>query len=176
MVDGKKLDFKFTFLNNNNPVRRQTLLVIIDALKKVGIQADLQDLEWSVFLDKLKKHEYDATLGAWQMSVTPPDPYQLWHSSQIEGEGSNYISFRNAESDKILEEYRQEFDENKRIELIKRWQKLIYDEQPYTFLWSPKSRYVYNKRFKNARFYNRGGSPIVSEWWVPKGSQKYSAN
>jgi len=176
MVDGKRLDFKFTFLNNNNPVRRQTLLVIIDALKKAGIQADLQDLEWSVFLDKLKKHEYDATLGAWQMSVTPPDPYQLWHSSQIEGEGSNYISFRNAESDKILEEYRQEFDENKRIELIKRWQKLIYDEQPYTFLWSPKARYIYNKRFKNTRFYNRGGSPIVSEWWVPKGSQKYSMN
>jgi peptide/nickel transport system substrate-binding protein len=162
VVDGKKLDFKFMFLNNNNAVRRQTLLVIIEALKKVGIQADLQDLEWSVYLDKLKKHEFDATLAAWQLSVVPPDPYQLWHSSQIEGEGSNYISFRNAESDKLIVEYRQEFDENKRIELLKKWQKLIYDEQPYTFLWSPKSRYIYNKRFKNARFYNRGNSPIVS--------------
>jgi peptide/nickel transport system substrate-binding protein len=110
------------------------------------------------------------------MSVTPSDPYQLWHSSQIEGEGSNYISFRNDESDKLIVEYRQEFDENKRIELLKKWQKLIYDEQPYTFLWSPKSRYIYNMRFKNARFYNRGNSPIVSEWWVPKGSQKYSMN
>jgi peptide/nickel transport system substrate-binding protein len=176
VINGKKLDFKFTFLSNNNPVRRQTLLVIIDALKKVGIQADLQDLEWSVYLDKTKKHEFDATIAAWQLNVTPPDPYQIWHSSQSKGEGSNYISFINKESDSLLELYRVEFDEAKQIELIRKWQKLIYDEQPYTFLWSPKSRYIYNKRFKNARFYSRGSSPIVSEWWVPRGSQKYSPN
>jgi peptide/nickel transport system substrate-binding protein len=176
VINGKKMDFKFTFLNNNNAVRRQTLLVIIDALKKVSIQADLQDLEWSVYLDRTKKHEFDATIAAWQLNVTPPDPYQIWHSSQSKGEGSNYISFINKESDSLLEQYRVEFDENKRLELIKKWQKLIYDEQPYTFLWSPTSRYIYHNRFKNARFYNRGSSPIVSEWWVPKGAQKYSAN
>ncbi len=176
VINGKKMDFKFTFLSNNNPVRRQTLLVIIDGLKKVGIQADLQDLEWSVYLDKTKKHEFDATLAAWQLNVTPPDPYQIWHSSQAKGEGSNYVSFINKESDSLLEMYRFESDENKRIEMIKKWQKLIYDEQPYTFLYSPKSRYIYNKRFKNTRFYSRGSSPIVSEWWVPKGTQKYSPN
>lgn len=175
MIDGKKVDFKFTFLNNNNPVRRQTLLVIIDALKKAGIQAELQDLEWSVYLDKTKKHEFDATIAAWQLTVAPPDPFQIWHSSQSKGEGSNYVSFINKESDALLEAYRLEFDESKRIELLKKWQKLVYDEQPYTFLWSPKSRYIYNKRFKNTRFYSRGSSPIVTEWWVPKGSQKYTA-
>jgi len=176
VVDNKKVDFKFTFLNNNNPVRRQTLLVIIDALKKAGIHAELQDLEWSVYLDKIKKHEFEATLGAWQLNVTPPDPYQIWHSSQSKGEGSNFVSFINEESDKILEQYRVEFDENKRIELIKRWQKLIYDEQPYTFLWSPKSRYIFDERFKNTRWYSRGSSPIVSEWWVSKSTQKFTMN
>jgi peptide/nickel transport system substrate-binding protein len=173
-LNGKQTDFKFTFLNNNNSVRRQTVLVIIDALKKVGIQAEIQDLEWSVYLDKTKKHEFDATLAAWQLNTTPPDPFQIWHSTQSEGEGSNYISFHNAESDKLLEEYRAEFDEAKRIDIIKRWQKLIYDEQPYTFLWSPKSRYIYNKRFKNTRWYSRGSSPVVNEWWVPKNAQKYT--
>ena len=176
LIDNKKVDFKFTFLNNNNPVRRQTLLVIIDALKKAGIHGELQDLEWSVYLDKIKKHEFEATLGAWQLNVTPPDPYQIWHSSQSKGEGSNFVSFINEESDKILEQYRVEFDENKRIDLIKRWQKLIYDEQPYTFLWSPKSRYIFDERFKNTRWYSRGSSPIVSEWWVPKSTQKFTMN
>lgn len=174
VIDGKKTEFKFTFLNNNNPVRRQTVLVIIDALKKAGIQADIQDLEWSVYLDKIKKHEFDATLGAWQLTVTPPDPYQIWHSSQSQGEGSNYVSFINPEADALLEQYRVEFDEAKRIELLKKWQEIVYEEQPYTFLWSPKSRYVYDKRFKNTRWYSRGNSPIVSEWWIPKSLQKYT--
>ena len=176
MVDGKKVDFKFTFLSNNNPVRKQIILIVIDAMKKVGIQAELQDLEWSVYLDKTKKHQYDATYASWTSPTTPPDPFQIFHSSQSEGEGSNYISFKNAENDKLIEQYRDELDENKRIELIKKWQQLIYDEQPYTFLWSPTARYIYDKRFKNARWYNYQPSPKYNEWWVPKAAQKYTPN
>lgn len=176
IIDGKKKDFKFTFLSNTNPVRKQILLVIVDALKKVGIQAEVQELEWSVYLDKTKKHEFEATYSAWTSPTTPPDPYQIWHSSQSEGEGSNYISFKNKTSDSLIEAYRNEMDETKRIAMIKEWQKLIYDEQPYTFLWSPRARYIYDKRFKNARWYNIQPSPTYSEWWVPSGSQKYTQN
>lgn len=174
VINGKKTDFKFTFLSNGNPTRRQTLLVIIDALKKAGIQAEIQDLEWSVYLDKIKKHEFEATLGSWANPTIPIDPYQIFHSSQSKGEGSNYVSYSNPESDKLMEEYRKELDENKRVDIIKKWQKVVYDDQPYTFLWSPKSRYVYNKRFKNTRFYSKRNSPNLNEWWVPKGSQKFS--
>jgi hypothetical protein len=60
--------------------------------------------------------------------------------------------------------------------MIKEWQKLIYDEQPYTFLWSGKARYIYDKRFKNTRWYNYYPSPTYNEWWVPAGSQKYTQN
>ena len=176
VIDGKKKDFKFTFLSNTNPVRKQILLVIVDALKKVGIQAEVQELEWSVYLDKTKKHEFEATYSAWTSPTTPPDPYQIWHSSQSEGEGSNYISFKNKTNDSLIVAYRNEMDETKRIALIKEWQKLIYDEQPYTFLWSPRARYIYDKRFKNARWYNIQPSPSYNEWWVPAGSQKYTQN
>jgi peptide/nickel transport system substrate-binding protein len=174
VIDGKKTDFKFTFLIYPSPVRKQILLVVIDDLKRIGISAGLQELEWSVYLDKLKRHEFDATLGAWALSVLPPDPFQIWHSSQSQGEGSNFISFKNAKSDSLIELYRNEFDENKRIALMKEWQKLIYDEQPYTFLWSSKGRYIYNVRFKNARWYNKQPSPNYNEWWVPKNLQKYT--
>lgn len=174
MIDGKKKDFKFTFLSNTNPTRKQILLVIVDALKKVGIQAEVQELEWSVYLDKTKKHEFEATYSSWTSPTTPPDPYQIWHSSQSEGEGSNYISFKNAENDSLIVAYRNEMDESKRLEIIKRWQKLIYDEQPYTFLWSPRARYIHDKRFKNARWYNIQPSPSYNEWWSPSGAQKYT--
>ncbi|HEY3251871.1 MAG TPA: ABC transporter substrate-binding protein, partial [Ignavibacteria bacterium] len=166
--------FKFTFLNNNNPTRRQVVLTIIDMLKKAGIQADIQDLEWSVYLDKTKKHEFDATLAAWVMSVIPQDPYQLWHSSQSEGEGSNYISFINKTSDSLIELYRAEFDEQKRIAILKEWQRLISNEQPYTFMYSGLARYVYGQRFKNVRWYPAQPSYQLNEWWVPKNVQKFT--
>jgi peptide/nickel transport system substrate-binding protein len=176
MIDGKKVDFKFTFLLNTNESRKQAILVVIDALKKVGIQADIQTLEWAVYLDKTKKHQFDATMGAWILTDYPPDEYQLFHSSQIQGEGSNFISYRNDEADKIMVSYRTEFDENKRIDLIKQLQKILYDDQVYTFLWTPKAKYLYGERFRNVRWYP---TPLTSyqltEWWVPANSRKYQS-
>jgi peptide/nickel transport system substrate-binding protein len=174
MINGKRVDFKFTFLLNTNPVRQQTCLVIVDALKKVGIVAGIQQLEWSVYLDKTKKHEFDATYGAWVLGVVPMDPYQLYHSSQSKGEGSNYVSYNNPVSDSLIEAYRNEVDETKRIEIIKKWQQVIYDDQVYTFLWTPLARYVYSDRFRNTRFYAKRNSPLLNEWWVPSKMQKYT--
>src|SRR4030095_13894288 len=42
IVDGSKKEFKFTYLLNTNESRKQTCLVIADALKKVGIVAEIQ--------------------------------------------------------------------------------------------------------------------------------------
>ncbi|MBS1517119.1 MAG: hypothetical protein JSS91_03445 [Bacteroidetes bacterium] len=173
VINGKKTDFKFTFINNNNPKRKKVMLVVIESLKQLGIQADLQEYEWSVFLDKTKKHEFDACYSAWQLSVTPEDPYQIWHSSQAEGEGSNFISYKNPESDKLIEANRVEFDDSKRMEILKKWQQIIYDDQPTTFLWAEPSRYVYSDRFKNARWYAYPDSPLLNEWWTPTVAQRY---
>lgn len=173
VIDGKKTDFKFTFINNNNPKRKKVMLVIIESLRQLGIQADLQEYEWSVFLEKTKKHEYDACYSAWQLSVTPEDPYQIWHSTQSEGEGSNFISYNNPESDKLIEQNRMEFDDNKRMEILKKWQQIIYDDQPTTFLWTEPSRFIYSDRFRNTRWYAYPDSPLLNEWWTPASAQRY---
>ncbi|MBZ0202699.1 MAG: hypothetical protein K8I03_06760 [Ignavibacteria bacterium] len=177
MVNGKKVDFKYTYLLNTNESRKQTILVIADALKKIGIIVEIQTLEWSVFLDKIKKHEFDALMGAWVLTDYPPDQYQIYHSSQSKNDGSNYGSYKNAEADKLMEEYRSEFDENKRIDLTKRLQKVLYDDQAYTFLWTPKAKYVYSDRFKNVRWYPTPPTAYhTPEWWVPAGQRKYQGD
>lgn len=177
-IEGKKYEFKFTYLLNTNEARKQTCLIIADALKKIGIIADIQTLEWSVFLEKLKKHEFEAFMGAWVLTDYPPDQYQLFHSSQSKNDGSNYISYSNPEADKLMEQYRAEFDKSKRIEIMKQLQKIFYDDQVYTFLWTPKAKYVYAERFKNVRWYPTPPTAYnTPEWWVPLGQQKYkSAN
>lgn len=174
IIDGQKVDFKFTFTNNNNPTRRQVALVIIDALKQIGIQADIQDYEWSVFLDKIKKHDFDAAIGAWQLSVGPEDPYQIWHSSQSDGEGSNYVSFKNERSDELIELNRITFDEEERKKILNEWQQIIYKDQPYTFLWTPTGRYLYSDRFKNTRWYSYPNSPLMKEWWSQRDMARYN--
>lgn len=173
VIDGKKTDFRFTFTNNTNPKRKKVILILIEQLKQLGIEASIQEYEWSVFLDKIKKHQFDASFSGWQLTVTPDDPYQIWHSSQATGEGSNHFSYINPESDKLLEENRMEFDDNKRMVILKKWQKIIYDDQPVTFLWSEPSRYLYSDRYRNARWYSYPDSPLMNEWWVQSSKQLY---
>ena len=173
VIDGKKTDFRFTFTNNTNPKRKKVILILIEQLKQLGIEASIQEYEWSVFLDKIKKHQFDACFSGWQLTVTPDDPYQIWHSSQATGEGSNHFSYINPESDKLLEENRMEFDDNKRMVILKKWQKIIYDDQPVTFLWSEPSRYLYSDRYRNARWYSYPDSPLMNEWWVQSSKQMY---
>ena len=173
MIDGKRVDFKFTFMNNQNAQRKQVLLVVIDALKKAGIEADIQDYEWSVFLDKQSKHQYDATYGGWVLGDGPSDPYQIFHSSQANDEGSNYISYNNPESDKIIEQIRVEFDPVKRKDLIMKWQEIIYEDQPYTFLWSPVGKYATSERYRNTRWYAHSYPNRSNEWWTSSADQKY---
>ncbi|MBK7157972.1 MAG: hypothetical protein IPH77_05290 [Ignavibacteria bacterium] len=173
VIEGKKTDFRFTFTNNTNPKRKKVILILIEQLKQLGIEANIQEYEWSVFLDKIKKHQFDACFAGWQLTVTPDDPYQIWHSSQATGEGSNHFSYINPESDKLLEENRMEFDDNKRMEILKKWQKIIYDDQPVTFLWSEPSRYLYSDRYRNTRWYSYPDSPLMNEWWVQSSKQMY---
>jgi peptide/nickel transport system substrate-binding protein len=74
--------------------------------------------------------------------------------------------------DALLTQYRIEFDAAKRKPLYDQVQQILYDEQPYTFVYAPKSLSAYDKRFRGVTWYPVGGS-VEAEWWVPTGAQKY---
>jgi peptide/nickel transport system substrate-binding protein len=97
--------------------------------------------------------------------------YQIFHSSQIDNHGSNYVCFRNAEADKLLEQIRCTMDEEKRIELNRKFHSIVHYEQPYTFLFSRPTYRIISPRFENVIVHKLGLKE--EEWFVPKDKQKY---
>jgi len=171
-IDGKRIALRFEIkVNSGNAVRKSVALVLLDELKKHGIAASVRELDWTIFLNDVKNHNFDSVVLGWAMSVTEPDAYQVWHSSQAENKGSNAISYKNSRVDAILESYRREFDPQKRIEMYKEFQQILNDEQPYTFLYIGKRVSVVQRRFAGVQVYPAGLRP--TEWWVPTGRQKY---
>ncbi|MBI5136532.1 MAG: hypothetical protein HZA24_04240 [Nitrospirae bacterium] len=174
-IGGRRVPFVFEIkINSGNEPRKSVALTLQDELKKHGIVAKIRELDWTIFLDAVRKHEFDAIILGWSMSVTPPDAYQVWHSSQIENGGSNHISYRNARVDAILEEYRRTFDPERRTALYREFQHILNDEQPYTFLFMRKVTLAHANRFRDVEALPIGG-PVMSRWWVPKAEQKYGA-
>jgi len=173
-VDGARVPLHFEIVSNSgNDDRRNLGLVVVDEFKRAGIDASFRAIDWSILLEKVKSFDYDAVILGWTNSGTqPPDLYQIFHSSQAVPGGSNHISYKNEEVDHLLEAYRVEFDAAKRKELYDRVQEILYDEQPYTWVYAPKSLAAYDRRFHGVNWYP-SGSTVEPEWWVPVASQKY---
>ena len=173
-IDGMRVPLRFEIVSNSgNDDRRNLGLVVVDELKRAGIDASFRAIDWSILLEKVKSFDYDAVILGWTNSgTTPPDLYQIFHSSQAVPGGSNHISFKNEEVDQLLEAYRIEFDAAMRKEMYDRVQEILYDEQPYTWVYAPKSLAAYDRRFQGVNWYPTG-STIETEWWVPVANQKY---
>jgi len=172
VIDGQSVPFRFEIkVNSGNSTRKSVALVLQDELKKHGIAASVRELDWTIFLADVQSRKFDAILLGWAMSVNEPDAYQVWHSSQAANKGSNHIGFKNPRVDQILEQYRREFDARKRVDLYREFQRILSDQQPYTFLFVGKSVEAVHRRFRGVEVLPVGMRPI--DWWVPATAQKY---
>jgi len=170
--DRDGVPFKFTLLwPSGSQTWRSTGIFLKEELRKVGIELSLSEMEWAAMLREIRDRSFDAVFLAWSMAVEP-DPYQLWHSSQA-GEGSNLVGFKNARADEIIEEARREFDVNRRIEMYYEFQRIVHEEQPYTFMFTNPSLVAVGKRFEDVKAYRLGldierwkvgPSPTLMEW------------
>ena len=159
--DGKPFRFEFLIPSGRRFAERLASILKED-LKKVGIEMEIVQIEWALFIKNLDDRKFDAVTLGWVFGVEQ-DPYQVWHSSQAE-KGSNFVGFENKEADRLIEEGRQEFDSKKRAALYREFHRIVDDVQPYTFLYSSPYLIALDKRFQNVQIHPVGMDPL--EWKV----------
>lgn len=167
--DGVPFEFEF-LISAGSKFAEQLATIFQENLKAAGIRMSIRKLEWAVFIQRIEEHNFDACTMGWSLGWES-DPYQIWHSSQAVQKGSNFVGFKNAEADRLIETARREFDPRKRYALYHRFHEILHEEQPYTFLFTNKALVAVSKRFQNVVVYPMGLAPLY--WWVPKDRQKY---
>ncbi|MFH2137085.1 MAG: peptide-binding protein [Candidatus Omnitrophota bacterium] len=166
--------FKFTIITNQgNDERKRAAEIIQKRLSKLGMKVKIKILEWSSFINEcINKRNFETVLLGWSLSMDP-DLYDIWHSSKIKEGEFNFIGYKNEEVDKLLEQGRRIFDQEKRKQLYNRVHEIIYDEQPYLFLYTPDSLPVLSSRFQGIKVAPLGIGYNFIKWYVPKSRQKY---
>ena len=140
--------------------------IIKENCRKIGVDVKLSPAKWALMLQKLRKWDFDAAMLGWGTSWNKSDPFQLWHGSQADvKESSNHVGYRNDEVDKLIEELRVTLDEKKQNELFHKIHRLIYEDQPYTFLFSEKQTAGLNADIKNVKFYRVRPCIDSREWY-----------
>lgn len=136
VVDKDGQPFHFTIIiPSGNPIGQDFAVLVKDYLRVVGIGVNINIYEWTVYIEKyIDVRNFDACIMSWSLGYDQ-DLYQIWHSSQIQLPRSlNFISYANPEVDRLIEKSRTEFDLEKVKQYTHRIQALIYDDQPYCFL------------------------------------------
>lgn len=169
LIDGESVPFTFNFMYPSGSNLAEKVGILLQGeLKKLGVEMNIQNREWAIFTERLNEGDFDAVTLGWSLGIEQ-DPYQLWHSSQVD-RGSNFIAFRNDEIDGIIEAARVEFDAEKRHELYDRFNRIVHDEQPYTFLFCRPNLEIVNNRFHNVIVHTLGLDH--RDWYVPPALRK----
>jgi ABC-type transport system substrate-binding protein len=168
-INGDKIPAKFDLMIFADAPSFLTIAEIIkENCRKVGVDVQISPAKWGLMLQKLRKKDFDAAMLGWGMSWKQ-DLFQLWHSSQADvPDSSNSISYANPELDKLIEELRVTLDSDKQISLYHQMHRIIYDDQPYTFLFAEKATAFRDARLKNIKFYKIRPGYDAREWLATK--------
>lgn len=128
--------FETSIYINDNPERRHIAKLIEQQLSEVGIDVEVEILEWGQFLDGSANGDFDMFVLGWVTVTGDPDYglYSLFHSSQF-GHRGNRNFYANERVDELLDKGRAEIDPEKRKEYYLEAQEIIRDEAPWVFAW-----------------------------------------
>ena len=171
---GEPFEFELVYYQENEDTERMVLF-LKDLYARAGVHLKPMPAEWPVMLDLLGKRDYDAITLGWTSGVET-DVYQMFHGSQTEDGGDNFVHFRHAEFDRLVDEARATVREEERMPLWQAVERIFHEEQPYTFLMRRKTLAFVDRRLQNLEVtklgLNLGFVPV--EVFAPGAQQRYA--
>ena len=123
------------------------LEVVIEMWKQeLGVEVEIQQVEWATYLQDLNQHKFQAYAGlGWEADYPDPQDFLdiLFHTES----SLNHGMYSNPEADAILEEARTETDVERRVELYQQAEELIVQDGAWLPLWYSGERYVLIKDY-----------------------------
>ena len=175
LEDKQGVDFSFELVySQDSEDSKRMVLFLKDLYARAGIILKPKPTEWSVMIDLLTSRDFDAITLGWSSGVET-DIYQYLHGSQTDKNADNFVHYVNPELDKVIDIARATVDEEKRMPLWQKAERIIYEDQPYTFLMRRQSLSFIDKRIKNLKVTNLGLNQgfLPVETYVPTKQQKY---
>lgn len=127
--------FATSIWTNDNPTRMQIAEIVQAQLSEIGIDVDIQVLEWGTYLENTAAGLHDMFILGW-VSVTADADYglySLFHSSTF-GNPGNRTFWSNERVDTLLDLARAEADPDLRFAYYQEIQEIIVEEAPWLFL------------------------------------------
>jgi peptide/nickel transport system substrate-binding protein len=113
---GADKPLRIKLATRNIAIYRDPAVILIDQLKKVYIEAELDSVDSSVWYNKIAKKDYQLGMNLTGVAVDDPDVnfYENFYSTSER----NYTGYKNAEVDGLIDRQSSETDLEKRKKLV----------------------------------------------------------
>lgn len=164
--------FYFTLLNVGD-VRNDVSVILQDQFAQIGVEVEVQVMDFNtMYVDNMGAQTYDAAVAGWRGGV-PFDPDQrsfFGAENDIYGEsyGFNFPSYYNEELEAILSEINNVpgCDVETMKGMAARAQQILFEDQPYLWLYSLNSIYAAAPGVANYQPYTSAPNWNVDAWVV----------
>lgn len=158
----------FTLLTQDDPTRRAVAEAIVKQWRDLGVQVSVQPVR-NLVRDFLSPRQFQVALVD-NLIDGDPDPYPIWHRSQIIAPGQNFSGFDNKDASAWLEAARMTTDRVKRFEYYRKFQELFSDELPALPLYYPTYEYAISNRVKRVQvpplMYPSDRLRTIGSWYI----------
>jgi peptide/nickel transport system substrate-binding protein len=147
VLDKDGIPFEFELITNNSSQQRMDVATMVEAyLGAVGVRARIRAMEFRAVVERLFSFEYDSCVLGWG-TPTKPDITSHWHSAAMPPDGYNISGYHNPEVDRLIDQAKVELDRERAKHLWSQVQRIIYRDQPFTFLLIPDEVTALDGRF-----------------------------
>lgn len=131
------------------PTSRDLAATLYEAALPAGVRLKFRELEQATLLEKVRQHDFDMLLMGSISSALAKDYTQILHTRSWEQNGSNYSGFGDARTDALLDSMRRELNDSLYTSMLKRLQRIVYEQQPIIFIHAPYRKVIIHKRWGN---------------------------
>jgi oligopeptide transport system substrate-binding protein len=134
------------FIYNTNDNHKQIGEAIQEMWRKnLGVNIELQNQEWKVYLDNQHTHNYQLQRAGWIADYEDPHVFlEIWET----GNGNNDTLWSNADYDRLLHEALQAKDDAVRYEIYQKMDAILVDECPVIPIYYYTKTYLMSPRVK----------------------------
>lgn len=135
---------------SNYEFHMQTAEVVEQQLQAAGINATINPVEWSTWLEQCYNgRQYQATISGITCDMTPG---YLLNRFQTDSK-KNFINYRNGEYDGIYKQAQAALDLKKKAEYYKQLQQILCEDAGTAFIQVPPITIAINKKLTGYKFY-----------------------
>ncbi len=160
---GERFEFE-ALVDRGNTEREQTALLVQQYLKAVGVQANINLMEFNTMVTQRLRTNRDQEVAIFYFALpNSPDVYNYVGC----GTSYNYYSYCNQELDRLFVDARRTFDYEKRREVYYKVQEFLAQDEPWVFLYHPVELRAMSRKLMNFPAIGwRDAMTFMNEVWL----------